>query len=244
MYNGAKKLLSKIISTQTLQRHEVALRGVYAAFYSGDKHQCTVCNIQLRTFLQLPNADLLCPKCGSLSRDRRLWQLINDDFLKPGFTVLDFSPSRSLARNMKKLKDITYMPTDLSGNFIADFRFDITKLDLANNSIDRIICYHVLEHIDDDHKAMTELFRVLKPGGKGLIQTPFKDGEIYENPAITSPQEREVHFGQDDHVRIYSVAGLQARLESTGFIVAVKTFDADNYHGLAAGETVFLISKP
>jgi len=244
MYNGAKKLLSKIIPTQTLQKHEVALRGVYAAFYSGNRHQCTICNIKLRTFLQLPNADLLCPKCGSLSRDRRLWQLINDDFLKPGFTVLDFSPSRCLARNMKRLKEITYMPTDLSGNFIADFRFDITKLDLADNSVDRVICYHVLEHIDEDQKAMAELFRVLKPAGKVLIQTPFKEGEIYENPAITTPQDREIHFGQDDHVRIYSINGLKSRLETAGFNVAVKTFDADIRTGLAANETIFLTSKP
>ncbi len=244
MYNGAKKLLSKIIPTQQLQKHEVAIRGIYAAFYSGNKHQCTICNKKLRTFLHLPNKDLLCPKCGSLSRDRRLWQLINDDFLKPGYTVLDFSPSRCLARNMKKVIHITYMPTDLSGNFIADYRFDITQLDLANNSVDRIICYHVLEHIDADQKAMSELFRVLKPGGKALIQTPFKDGDIYENPAITTPQDREVHFGQDDHVRIYSVEGLKERLENTGFNAAVKTFAADIRKGLADNETIFLISKP
>jgi len=244
MYNAAKKILAKIIPVSMLQKHEVAIRSSYSFFYSGSKHRCTICHKTLRTFIHLPNNDLLCPKCGSLSRDRRLWLLINDGFLQPGNTVLDFSPSRCLARNMKKIKDISYMSTDLSGNFIADYRFDITQLELENAAIDRIICYHVLEHIDADQKAMSELFRVLKPGGKAIIQTPFKEGDIYENPAITTPKDREVHFGQNDHVRIYSVDGLKNRLAATGFDVEEKNFNGDNHHGLTAGETVLLLTKP
>ena len=244
MYSLGKKIVSGLVSGDQLVKHEVFLRSIYALLYTGSKHECTICHKELRTFLQLPNQDLLCPKCGSLARDRRLWTILESELIKPGITVLDFSPSRSLARKMKAIQDIKYISTDLSGNFIADFQYDITKLDLEDNTIDLVICYHVLEHIPDDAKAMAELYRVLKPGGKAIIQTPFKEGDIYEDFSITSPQEREIHFGQDDHVRFYSVSGLKQRLENTGFNVTVSLHNADDFHGLTANETVFIVTKP
>jgi SAM-dependent methyltransferase len=244
MYRLAKKILSKFVSTEQLMRNEVLLRNVYSAFYTGSSHQCPICSKKLRKFLTMPNADLLCPKCGSLARDRRLWNTLNNGFLNDGINILDFSPSRCLSRKMKQVKAINYMSTDLSGNFIADFKYDITNIDIASNTLDLIICYHVLEHIDDDAKAMAELLRVLKPGGNAIVQTPFKDGDIYEDFSITSPADREIHFGQNDHVRVYSVNGLKGRLEKTGFTAEDRHFKADAYQGLADNETVFILTKP
>jgi SAM-dependent methyltransferase len=244
MYSLGKKIVSRLVGSNQLIKHEVLLRKAYAILYSGSTHHCAICTKKLSTFLQLPNNDLLCPQCGSLSRDRRLWAILNTGFLKDNVTVLDFSPSRSLARKMKKIRNINYISTDLSGNFIADFKYDITALDVADSSIDLVICYHVLEHITDDRTAIAELYRVLKPGGRAIIQTPFKDGNIYEDFTITSPEERVVHFGQDDHVRIYSVNGLQQRLEQAGFIAEPLHYNADDYNGLSANETVFTLTKP
>ncbi|RZJ76212.1 MAG: class I SAM-dependent methyltransferase [Flavobacterium sp.] len=243
MYQLLKSLAYKIVSKRQLFRYEVAFRNIYSVFYSGSKHECTICKRKLRTFLTLPNNDRLCPKCGSLSRDRRLWQLLDTEFLAPGQKVLDFSPSRPLSRQMRKQATIDYMASDLSGNFIADHQFDITKIGLNTASLDLIICYHILEHIDDDRKAMAELYRTLRVGGKAIVQTPFKEGGIYENSLITDPKEREVHFGQDDHVRIYSVNGLKGRLEGAGFLVDIRHFNGDDYNGFANRETVFVLTK-
>jgi len=245
MYTSLKKILHKFISPQQLVKHEVFLRQVYALQYNGNKHQCTVCNKKLSKFLTLPNNDLICPKCGSLSRDRRLFTIITEGYLKPQIKVLDFSPSRCLARKLKSDKTIEYISTDLSGKFIADFSFDITKIDLPSNSIDLIICYHILEHIDNDKLAMSELWRILKPGGHAIIQTPFKEGDgVYEDFSITNPKDREIHFGQDDHVRIYSVQGLKERLQLANFEVTATTYKANLYNGLRDNETVFIVKKP
>lgn len=244
MYVSAKKILSRLVAPDKIMKHEVFLRKAYALFYSGTKHQCTICTKKLSTFLQLPNNDLLCPQCGSLSRDRRLWNILNTGFLKDNVTVLDFSPSRALARKMKKIRNINYISTDLSGNFIADYHYDITDLNVASDSIGLIVCYHVLEHIADDHKAMAELYRVLKPKGRAIIQTPFKEGDIYEDYTITLPADREVHFGQDDHVRVYSVEGLIERLTKAGFKAEATTYNANIYNGLFANETVITLTKP
>ena len=108
-----------------------------------------------------------------------------------------------------------------------------------------LICYHVLEHIEEDQKALAELYRILKPGGSCLIQTPFKEGNTYEDFSIKSPLERLRHFGQRDHVRIYSVNGLEKRLVNAGFTVEVKEFkeQSDNYFGFKQNEYVIVAKK-
>ncbi len=245
MYHTIKNSIQKIVPKKIFLEHEVKFRSWYSLFYSGNKYQCTICEKNLRKFISLSNSESLCPNCGSLKRNRRLWMLLKTEFLVPNSVVLDFSPSRCLYRKMKENTTINYQSTDLSGDFIADYRFDITKLELAENTFDLVICYHILEHIENDVLAIEELFRVMKPGSKALIQTPFKEGEIYENYKITSDKERLEHFGQEDHVRIYSVLGLKNRLENGGFLVEIReNLSSENKFDLDKNEKIIVITKP
>ena len=129
--------------------------------------------------------------------------------------------------------------------FEADEKYDIQAIDVADNSFDMVLCYHVLEHIPDDRKAMSELYRVLKPEGICYIQTPFNDGEIYEDKSIITPEGRLEHFGQDDHLRIYSATGLKSRLEQVGFEVEIMIFGIDkaNRNGFKEDEIVLVCKK-
>ncbi len=244
IYQNLKKIVTFFIPKEILFKNEEKFRSLYYFFYKGNKHQCTLCEKKLKTYIKTKNNDYLCPNCGSLKRNRRLWLLLKNEFLKPNLVVLDFSPSRCLYRKMKNINNINYQSTDLSSNFIAENQFDITKIDAQNSLYDLIICYHILEHIENDSKAMAELYRVLKPNGKVLIQTPFKDGEIYENYKIINPNERLKHFGQQDHLRIYSIKGLKERLENVGFKIEIRTnFKADNFFKLEKNETILIASK-
>jgi len=92
---------------------------------------------------------------------------------------------------------------------------------------------------------MRELYRVLKTGGVCIIQTPYKEGNIYEDKTIRSPEERLKHFGQSDHVRIYSVNGLKERLIITGFQVEVSEYNEsiDNFFGFKEKEFVVFAKK-
>ena len=92
---------------------------------------------------------------------------------------------------------------------------------------------------------MTEMYRALKKNGICIIQTPFKPGDIYENPSITKPEEKKAHFGQEDHVRIYSVESLAQRLASVGFSIERMNFseEENNYHGFHKNETVLIAKK-
>ncbi|MCC5917002.1 MAG: methyltransferase domain-containing protein [Cryomorphaceae bacterium] len=244
MYHKIKRFVLKIFPKSLLFRYEYQFRFLYYLAYIGQSYQCNVCHCKLRNFVKM-GEDKLCPRCGSIQRVRRLWQLLNDDFLEGQKSILDFSPSRSIYRVMKK-KDFLYVSSDLSGDFLSDHSYDITKIDSEPEAYNLIICYHILEHIENDSAAMDELFRVLKKNGYCLIQTPFKEGDIYEDYSITTPKERELHFGQSDHVRIYSVNGLKNRLENAGFNVEIKNFieKSENLTGFSARETVLICHKP
>lgn len=243
MYNHFKEIALKIISKRVLLKIEPYLRFLYSINKKGSNHICNICHFKNTNWIILQNKDHLCPKCGSLSRDRRLYKIISENYLKKDLSILDFSPSRSLFRKWKKEKNINYTASDLSGDFIADVKFDITNINQIDNKYDLIICFHILEHVIDDLKAMKELYRVLNNEGTLIIQTPFKKGDIYEDYSIISKIERLKHFGQEDHVRIYSIEGLKDRLESIGFSIKVLNFRKDDYYGFLEDETILIAKK-
>ena len=158
---------------------------MYTLLYRGTRYHCNVCNSDLSTFITVDSGDLVCPKCSLLPRTRRLYELLKSELVCNNKKVLDFSPSRAIYRRLKAKLGSNYISTDLSGDFTADYKYNITHLPLEDNSMDLIICYHVLEHVMEDHKAMKELYRILKVNGKCIIQTPFKEGDIYEDASIT-----------------------------------------------------------
>ncbi|MDO3426767.1 class I SAM-dependent methyltransferase [Chryseobacterium sp. APV1] len=243
MYNFLKSIIKSFIPQNILVKNEENFRKILKPFYKGENHQCNVCETKLKNFAKLNNGDLICPVCGSISRTRRLYKLLNEEFIVPNIAILDFSPFRILYRKWKKKNNIQYFATDFGTDFIADYRYDITAITCKDETFDLIICYHILEHIVDDKKAMSELYRVLKKNGTVLIQTPFKEGEIYEDYSIVTEKERLKHFGQEDHVRIYSVEGLKERLQDSGFFVDVKIFEKDNYYGFSQGEKILICKK-
>ncbi|MBN1143938.1 MAG: class I SAM-dependent methyltransferase [Bacteroidales bacterium] len=245
MYTFFKKSVKKILPENVLIRNEFIIRKILSVFYTGKKVRCNVCEKSFSRFIHLENLDNLCPRCGSLARHRRLWQFIDREAsFQPDHRILDFSPSRMLMKYFWKLYP-NYVTTDFQKNILTDKNYDITSISEPDNTFDRIICYHVLEHIENDLKAMSELFRVLKPKGSAIIQTPFTEGATYENPAITSETDRLQHFGKEDHVRIYSVKGLQERLDSVGFSVNVFGYHEEpgNFYGFKETEYILLAQK-
>jgi SAM-dependent methyltransferase len=245
MYTNFKEAIKAIIPRNFMYKHEMKFRGLYFLFYRGERYHCNICNHGLRKFVPVQDGDKLCPRCGSLARNRRLYDMLQKGYLKKNTTVLDFSPSRNLYRVLKENENIRYISTDFAGEFLSDRHYNITDIGLPDQCIDLIICYHILEHIDDDGRAMSELYRILKNNGACIIQTPFKEGDIYEDPSIQTSEERQKHFGQTDHVRIYSVNGLKNRLSLSGFHVEVMEFNepGNNKSGFKEKEYILVARK-
>ena len=102
-----------------------------------------------------------------------------------------------------KNKATDYFPCDINpvDNW---YKVDITKIPFSDNSFDFVISNHVLEHIQDEKKAVCEIKRVLKPQGMWMFSFPIRtDENTFEDESIITPEERLKVFGQSDHVRLY-----------------------------------------
>lgn len=117
------------------------------------------------------------------------------------------------------MKNLDYLCGDLYSP-LADVKFDLHDIPFEDNRFDVIFCNHVLEHVEDAHRCMTELHRVLKPGGFGILQVPidYSRETTYEDPGITSPEDREKHYWQKDHVRLFG-RDYPEKLRAAGFTV-------------------------
>jgi hypothetical protein len=103
-------------------------------------------------------------------------------------------------------------------------------LTFANDSYDFIFCSHVLEHIPDDKKAISEIYRVLKPGGTAMLMVPIypleKTADLYpKSPDLMT----HVHQPGLDYFKRYEKAGF-----SVNVYYPEKIFDKEKY-GLRAG---------
>ena len=162
----------------------------------------------------------LCPRCRSFERHRAMWLYFQKTGLlrqTPPPRMLHFAPERCFEVKLRSVLGQNYTTTDLNMPDV-DVRCDITSLDLKNDQFDFIYCSNVLEHIPDDMAAMREIYRVMSSTGLAIIQVPLKGDKTLEDPRIVTPEERDKHYGQSDHVRMYG-KDIKERLESVGFFV-------------------------
>ena len=191
----------------------------------GRRYHCPMCDRRYSSFLPMygvfPSYNAVCPGCSSLERHRSLWlcllHLRDRVGIKLQGRMLHVAPEPSLAAKFKQTFD--YLSVDLDGSK-AMRAADITNLNFPDDHFDAVVCNHVLEHIPDDRRAISELFRVLRPGGWASLLVPRIDGRTDEDPAVTDPEERARRFGQSDHVRIYGDDYFE-RLRLAGFDVEV-----------------------
>lgn len=173
-----------------------------------------------------PRPNARCPGCDSLERHRLLW--VGMEYLQTqgtfgkGGRLLHIAPESCLSKELSK--NYEYVSVDMYAPEVQT-KADITALCFPDECFDAIICNHVLEHVPDDRKAISELYRVLKHGGWGSIQVPIKGGITLEDRAVVDPAERERLYGQSDHVRQYG-ADFNDRLRCAGFSVLELRKDA------------------
>ena len=250
----ASFLLNKIPRPMLINL-SIFLRPLIYQFFKGNNFTDPIDGKFYRKFLpygygkQRENA--LSPGTLSLERHRQMWLYLQNEtnFFTQNYKVLHIAPEQEFLRKFKKMKNLDYTSADLFSP-IVDVKADILDLPFENESFDVIICNHVLEHIDDDRKAMSELYRVMKKGGWGILQVPMKNSleKTYEDFTITDPKERQKHFGQYDHVRWYGMDYFD-RLKSVGFdaeanFYSQKFNDADiKRFGLNRNEILPIVRK-
>jgi SAM-dependent methyltransferase len=97
--------------------------------------------------------------------------------------------------------------------YVGVMQGDATKLPFADGSFDRVITSEVLEHIQDDVAAVSELLRVLRPGGTIAATVPTWLPEKVNWMLSDEYHAPKVPGG---HLRIYTATELKAKLRSAG----------------------------
>ena len=184
-----------------------------------------------------PRYDAECPECHSLERHRLLCLALRERRLDADLKILHFAAEKAVAR---LLPQSDYVSADLQPGR-GDVVLNIEAIDRPDASYDLVVASHVLEHVDD-RRALSELRRILRPGGTLIVMAPVIEGwEIsYEDKKISTAADRRLHFGQADHVRFFG-RDLRQRIRDAGFLL--EEFSADGAssvrHGLIPGERVF-----
>jgi SAM-dependent methyltransferase len=226
---------------------------------SGNAFYCPCCKKSAAVFLPFgvrkrPHAE--CPHCGSLERHRLLWLFLEKetDAFRGKKRILHVAPESVFFQKFANSPSVDYVAID---KFDEGYRYpkgtinmDVTQLAFADRHFDAILCNHVLEHVPDDHKALSELYRVLAPQGWAVIQSPIDPAldVTLEDPNITDPAERIRLFGQPDHVRMYG-KDYAKRLKNVGFEVKEINYLASfseeqiNYMGLQQAGDIFFCQK-
>jgi SAM-dependent methyltransferase len=219
------------------------------------RRYCPACgSLVRRRFRPGPGGrpDASCPRCGSLERHRFLAVLL--DTLHPMLgdidLLLDVAPSPEMTALFEGLGPRRSLRLDLGAdNRLVDVLGSLTRLPLADRSVDLLICYHVLEHVPDDRAAIREIARVLSPQGFGILQVPYRPGTVTdEDPTVTDPDERVRRFGQADHVRYYGddfedrlvEAGLGLRRVTPRSLLGAE---AATWLKLSADELVWIVHR-
>jgi SAM-dependent methyltransferase len=250
------RTVKRIVPTPVRNQLKTLRRTIQATRNHGTDVNCPCCGGSFKRFLpygrivQRPAAR--CPQCGAMERHRLIWLYINREtnLLRDPLRVMHSAPEVAFRDKLASAANLDYLTADLEPGR-ADLAADLMKMPIPSDSFDVEICNHVLEHVPDDRQAMSELFRMLKPGGWAIITVPMDLNRqaTFEDPSVTSPEDRLEVFGQEDHLRIYGM-DFSDRLKSAGFVVKELWYrdqlpaDEQRVHGLNDGAPIYRCSKP
>lgn len=274
LYTGQQMIIKKIINILKGENRTVSLILNWIKGLVLGRKYCLTCKARVTNFNPLPELyrdtqkkysykyidepsetlneeQYTCPLCNASDRDRLISLYLKEVVDKQdSLEVLQFAPSGPLKKNIDSFPAIRQRSADLYMPNVDDI-VNIMNLDIYKNSrFDYIICSHVLEHVEDDIKALSELYRILKYGGVGILLVPIhlNVDKIDEDPTMEDISDRWHRFGQGDHIRLYSKEEFINRISSVGFEVLEynligKSADFCRKYGFSETSTLYLAIK-
>ena len=253
-----KKIISLI--TRLIPRHYLHhishfFLKIFSFFMRGNKFEDPINGFTYRKLLPYGRIrvreNALAPDSMSLERHRLIWLYLKEktNLFSDNLKFLHIAPEYCFIKLFKNQKNLDYITADLNSPW-ADVKMDVHDIPFEDNSFDVIMCNHVLEHVQDDKKVIKEFFRVIKKGGWGIFQVPIDNNkkETLDDPSITNPKEREKHYWQDDHVRLYGL-DYGNILSEAGFEVVeddyINSIDPSlvERYALPKGEIIYFCKK-
>lgn len=184
----------------------------------------------LMVALQMIGSDIdnfECPRCGGHDRERHLLMYLRASGLTdsmPGMRILHFAPEYRLSKRIQAMQPLAYVRCDLHPTCADIEKVDMEAMPFDDGTFDMVIANHVLEHVSDDLKAVSEVARILRPGGLAVLQTPYSETleTTWSDAGITSNEARLQAYGQEDHVRLFG-RDIFERFSQSGLATCVST---------------------
>jgi SAM-dependent methyltransferase len=140
---------------------------------------CNICRWQGDSFEGGAHTEFaMCPRCGAVARDRfLLWCFLTRTPAPGGARMIETSPRLGAGYRTMMGRWFDYRTSDFDlGAHTGDIQLDLQDIELPDASLDVVLTAHVLEHVPDTARALSELFRVIAPGGRMYLQVPLVYG--------------------------------------------------------------------
>jgi SAM-dependent methyltransferase len=199
---------------------------------------CVLCGWTGEQFPGAPHSEAAqCPRCLAVGRDRFLYLCLYQRVRhRRGLRLLETSPRLGEDYRRTMAQRARYLASDYDERaHKASVKLDLQRLDLPDASIDVLLTAHVLEHVPDTDATLSEIFRVLSPGGRMLLQVPV-------GQAVTAPPPEPEFHGDNTPVFWRFGMDLTERLRKHGFdasLLCTEDFRRRVVAGDAHWERVF-----
>lgn len=224
------------------------MQRILARLPVGAARTCLICERPVRRFLpyrggwqaapplmralQLVGSDVdhyECPACGCHDRERHLLLYLRESGLLEkmrGKSLLHFAPEPKLTPFLERAAPARHVKADLFPAAPGVEKIDMEAIAYPDETFDFVLANHVLEHVANEAKALSELRRVLKPGGFAILQTPYSNllEHTISDPGIATEEARLQLYGQEDHARLYG-RDIFSRFAAAGFASRVVSHD-------------------
>lgn len=267
-----KNIIKKIIPFVLAKKLRGLWQRILKIIYHGNKYYCPYCNNNFRKFLpagiNIPiykelnvvgagyRKNSTCPRCYSIDRERLVYMYLVKklDIFKNKYKILHISPEPSIKSILRNQENIEYILGENYKDkyfFNKDFlQLDITNLYYEDGIFDLVIANHILQYIQDDELAIKEIYRVLKPDGKAILQVPisYELETTIEDEFFILPQIKEKHFFKYEKIKLYGMDYF-TKLKKNGFqIEMINPKDEgwlyeNNKLALNPSEKLIIVSK-
>ena len=105
------------------------------------------------------------------------------------------------------------MGVDIAPGKKIDFVMDVSDLKFEDNSIDEIFSRRCIQHVKDDKKALSEIFRVLKPNGLFTLEAASWYGWLYYRLHLSAS------YGSYKTFHLYWDSRIKKMLKNAGFAI-------------------------
>lgn len=222
--------------------------------YAGRGVECPVCGAHYRRFMPYgyvnPRGNALCPRCLALERHRLMWLYLKNEtaFFETPARLLHVAPERCFLKRFEKLPALDYVTADLESP-LAKVKMDIQRIPFPDGEFDVIFCNHILEHVDDDRRAMREMYRVMRraDGASCSRRSTRSARRLTRTRRSPDPRGAGAAFRAERHLRDYG-RDYGRRLSEAGFDVEEIDYvrslspEAVKLYGLRS-EIVYVVRK-